>query len=111
MHPLDDLHLLFGWVLLDDRAYELLEQQYRSDLDRLAMVTRPPVTLLATGERGARPAWCGRGNRTSPFCHRATSCHCWLVPVPTGHWMTRAPSAADPLATSAHQPLRTLTSR
>lgn len=51
------------------------------------------------------------GSRTAPFSHRASSCHCWLVPVPTGHWMTRAPSAADPLSTSAHQPLRTLTSR
>jgi hypothetical protein len=42
--------------------------------------------------------------------HSARICQSWLDPSAEGHWMTLAPSAVEASLTSAHQPLRTLTS-
>lgn len=45
-----------------------------------------------------------------PAPQSARICQSWLDPPVEGHWMTVAPSAVEASLTSAHEPLRTLTS-
>ncbi len=66
-----------------------------------------PHTAAAAAVRFRAP-WCSpvRGSG-----QRLTSCQSWLEPPVVGHWTTAAPSAVEAPPTSAHQPVRTFTSR
>lgn len=66
---------------------------------------------LGKTERGeAAGAAPSRGTTLAGRRYSARICQSWLDPPVEGHWMTRAPSAVEASLTSAHQPLRTLTS-
>jgi hypothetical protein len=59
------------------------------DDDTLDPICAPKVAAedaLRAPDRGRAMGLGAAGEfRTAPFRHRASSCHCWLVPVPAGH--------------------------
>lgn len=70
---------------------------------------QPPDTRRPE-ERYAAGTAPSRGTTPARRRHSARICQSWLDPPVAGHWMTEAPSAVEASLTSAHRPLRTLTS-